>query len=225
MSDGGFIDFDPDAAQQPDRANYPGAAIDVRYDRRLCIHAAECGRGASEVFDAKKDRWIDPDQATVEQVIAVVERCPTGALTYVRKDGGERGAPPGANTVTISPDGPVYLSGRVDMGDGEHQARVALCRCGQSKNKPYCDRAHAKAGFHDSGPVAGDPETVELEDGPLQVTAFPNGPVRVKGPMTLYSGSGRIAYRGDQIFLCRCGQSSNRPFCDGNHKTAGFTSD
>ena len=222
MSD--FVEFDPTDERQADRTVYPGTHLDVRYDRRRCMHAAECGRGAVAVFDAKSNPWIRPDEAEVEALVAVIERCPSGALTYVRKDGGERVGSAEGNEVCVMPGGPVFLRGRVDLGDGTVEARVALCRCGASKNKPYCDGAHTKAGFHDAGPVAGDPEPVQLEDGVLVITAFPDGPVRVKGPMTLRSGSGRVAYRGEQVFLCRCGASKNKPFCDGTHKAAGFTS-
>lgn len=221
-------DFDPSATRQPDQTNYPGAAVDVQYDRRRCIHAAECGRGLHEVFDAERDCWIDPDAASVEAVVAVVERCPTGALTYIRKDGGPEESIPTRNEAIVSPAGPVYLRGRVRVGDGDApiQTRVALCRCGASKIKPYCDGSHRKADFRDAGPVAEDPASEEEPGaGELVVSAFPDGPVRVKGPLTLRAASGRVASRGDQIFLCRCGQSGKRPFCDGTHKRVGFKSE
>ena len=206
---------------------YRGAKLAVAYDRVRCIHAAECGRGLKKVFDASKDPWIDPDLAQAEEVIAVIERCPSGALTYERLDGGAAEAPAPQNTVAVMADGPLYLHGTIALQDSDRnpvaeEARVALCRCGQSTHKPYCDGSHAKARFKDSGAVAADPVTVTLDAGPLAVRTRRNGPYVLDGPFTLIAASGRIAQRATQAALCRCGQSANRPFCDGTHKDAGF---
>jgi len=206
---------------------YRGAKLAVTYDRVRCIHAAECGRGLKTVFDASKDPWIDPDLAEANAVIAVIERCPSGALTYERLDTGAAETPAATNTVTVMPNGPLYLSGVIALQDSDRnpvaeEARVALCRCGQSAHKPYCDGSHTKSGFKDSGAVGADPDDTALDTGPLAVRTRTNGPYVLDGPFTLIAASGRTAQRASQTALCRCGQSANRPFCDGTHKGVGF---
>ena len=100
-----------------------------------------------------------------------------------------------------------------------------MCRCGKSANKPYCDNSHEKAGFSDYGAVgeSGDPEGES--GGGLTVQAIKDGPLALKGNVTIYNSSGRAAYRGGKAFLCRCGESANKPFCDGAHSKVGFKSD
>ena len=67
---------------------YTSADIDVTYDVKRCIHAAECVRGLPAVFDTKKRPWVQPDKANADTVAEVILRCPSGALHYERKDGG-----------------------------------------------------------------------------------------------------------------------------------------
>lgn len=209
---------------------YEGESVDVLYDRQLCIHAAECGRAAGDLFVGGRKPWCDPAEVPADDAVAVVERCPTGALVYERKDGGAAEAPPPENTLQISPAGPVYLRGDLEIqaADGEttRHTRVGLCRCGASKNKPFCDNAHKKIEFTDPGPVASSVSgDISAPTGPVKVTVFKNGPVQVKGEIAIYAGSGRLAERTDEAYLCRCGKSANRPYCDGTHKRIGFTPD
>jgi uncharacterized Fe-S cluster protein YjdI len=131
---------------------YDGDEITVQYSVTRCIHAAECVRGLPAVFDPNRRPWIDPNAASAEEIAAVVQRCPTGALHFVRKDGGEAEAEPEENTITLVPDGPLYLHGNIEIqhSDGTvllQDTRVALCRCGASKAKPFCDGSHTQAGF------------------------------------------------------------------------------
>jgi len=103
--------------------------------------------------------------------------------------------------------------------------RAALCRCGASKNKPFCDNSHQAAEFRDSGAV-GDTGLAEIDSGgPLVVKRIPDGPIEVSGNFSIRAGSGRKAWSGRKAYLCRCGQSANKPFCDGAHKDAGFKAD
>ena len=101
-----------------------------------------------------------------------------------------------------------------------------LCRCGASKNKPYCDHSHVDAGFAAPGEL---PAAAELpawgEPGPLEITPLKDGPLKVSGPHEVTSGTGRAHKRGETCFLCRCGQSAKKPFCDGSHRAAGFKAD
>lgn len=209
---------------------YSAEAIDIHFDRRRCIHAAECGRAAGELFVGKREPWCDPTRVPVEEAAEVVERCPTGALFYDRKDGGPAEAPPPANSLHVTPGGPIHVRGELEVhtpdGAVSKETRLALCRCGASKNKPYCDNAHRKADFTDQGPVASSsPVDASPATGPVTITVRANGPIQVKGEVAVHSGSGRLAQRADEVYLCRCGQSAKRPFCDGAHKRVGFTPD
>jgi uncharacterized Fe-S cluster protein YjdI/CDGSH-type Zn-finger protein len=128
------------------------ADIEVSFDPNLCSHAANCLRGLPEVFNLQARPWIQPEHATAEQLAEVILRCPSGALTYRRFDGGpEEVAEPGVNVRPVR-NGPLYVRGEIQVLDGEgatHRTatRAALCRCGDSENKPYCDGTHMRTGF------------------------------------------------------------------------------
>lgn len=209
-------------------STYEGAKIRVVYDAKLCIHAAECGRSAGALFEGDRDPWCDPDQVAVDEVVEVIARCPTGALSFERKDGGASERPPEHNVVVIAPGGPIYIRGDIDLEGVEGQGvstRVALCRCGASNNKPLCDNSHVGIGFEDMGPVGEQGKGLEARGGKLEVKLAKNGPLLLSGNMTIRAGSGRDAWEGTKCALCRCGQSGNKPFCDGTHAKVGFVSD
>ena len=102
--------------------------------------------------------------------------------------------------------------------------RAALCRCGQSKNKPFCDNSHDDAGFRDYGAVGETGDGSNEAGGKLAVKPLEDGPILVTGNLSISSASGRVAWRGNSVALCRCGASENKPFCDGKHKQIGFKS-
>ncbi|MBI5812766.1 MAG: (4Fe-4S)-binding protein [Meiothermus silvanus] len=131
---------------------YPAPGIRVYYQPRLCIHAAECVRGLPEVFDTSRKPWIQPEQASAEAIAEVIRRCPSGALQYERLDGGPQEPAPQSSSVRLVPDGPLYVRGPLTLKDPEGNVifqgtRAALCRCGASKNKPFCDNSHLETGF------------------------------------------------------------------------------
>ncbi len=207
---------------------YRGEQINVTYDIKRCMHAAECVRGLPAVFDTAKRPWVQPDAASADEIAEVVMRCPSGALQFRRHDGGSQETASDTNKVTLVADGPLYLQGNIDVFDSEgtlllQDTRVALCRCGQSENKPFCDGAHTKAGFQDSGDLhnnglgTGSTET----EGKLVVRTTPNGPVISQGEVEIYGADGQM-FAGTKCALCRCGASNNKPFCDGTHVSAGF---
>ncbi|MEL6345179.1 MAG: CDGSH iron-sulfur domain-containing protein [Myxococcota bacterium] len=223
-----FQDFDPNGSRQADQTRYPGEAVNVLYDRRRCMHAQECGRASRAVFDGRRNPWIDPDQAALEELKQIVWRCPTGALQLESKDGQIlEPAPPARNTIVVSPDGPLYIRGQVVVDEPQRRGRIqqqmALCRCGASRNKPYCDNTHVRLRFRDAGPVSADPGP-DPGEGLLTVKVYDGGPLEVAGPVTLMSASGRPAKTDSPMWLCRCGNSKNRPFCDGSHTSEGFRS-
>ncbi len=100
--------------------------------------------------------------------------------------------------------------------------RAALCRCGLSKKKPFCDNSHEKQEFRDRGAVGETGTPLQIKGGPLTVKRAPNGPLLVSGNLTIINAAGRVAWQGTKAALCRCGASKNKPFCDGAHKPAGF---
>ena len=120
----------------------------------------------------------------------------------------------------------LYVRGTITLvrgGEATQETRVALCRCGASLNKPYCDNSHRQAGFADPGAL---PASIPAEPGvnmsaPLTITPTTNGPYQVNGPLTLHGSGGRTAF-ALTTFLCRCGASRNKPYCDGSHRTIDF---
>jgi CDGSH-type Zn-finger protein/uncharacterized Fe-S cluster protein YjdI len=208
---------------------YEGKQVDAAWDQRLCIHVGECTRAHGELFKSGRDPWGQPDRGEADYVVDVVKRCPTGALTYKRKDGGEAETPEAANRVVVANNGPLYLSGDLEVqGAAEDMPgvrfRVALCRCGQSKNKPFCDNQHEKIDFRDRGAVGESGDGCE-DGGRLTVKTAPNGPLLLSGNFSIASGSASERWRGKKAALCRCGASKNKPFCDGAHKDIGFQAD
>ena len=204
--------------------------IEVTWDGSLCIHVEECVRAKGALFVAGRKPWFQAGDASVESVAEVVERCPTGALFHRRDDGVEE-VPASRNTIVVSPDGPLYLRGELEIEGTPDDApglktRAGLCRCGASGNKPFCDGSHARAGFRDAGAIGerGDAPDATGSGGPLTVKPAPNGPLLVAGSCELVSGSGRTAWCGKKAALCRCGASENKPFCDGAHARVGFES-
>ncbi len=92
--------------------DYPGEQVDVHWDGRLCIHIAECGHAKGDLFTTGRQPWCVPDKATPDEVVEVCERCPSGALTYTDKSGRAEQAVT-ENTVYVTYNGPLYLSGEL----------------------------------------------------------------------------------------------------------------
>jgi uncharacterized Fe-S cluster protein YjdI len=118
---------------------YDGTRIEVTYDARRCLHAAECVRGLPAVFDTTRRPWIDPDAGDPDALAGVIRRCPTGALHYALR-GGEPEQPAVPTRMRVAEGGPLLVAGDLELG-GERETRAAICRCGQSQNQPYCDRS------------------------------------------------------------------------------------
>lgn len=215
---------------EEDIHEYTGEDADVTFDVRRCIHARECVRGLPAVFDRDRRPWVLPDNAPVDDLAEVIERCPTGALHYERHDDGPGEAVPDENTITVTADGPHHVRGDVEIGttDGEtllSDTRVALCRCGASENKPLCDNSHLDVEFDAPGTVADNRSATEAPVGgaPLSVIPTPDGPLHVSGPFEIRGRDGGSVFRGTDVWLCRCGGSGNKPFCDGTHARIGFS--
>jgi uncharacterized Fe-S cluster protein YjdI len=153
---------------------YSTPEIEVSWDPDVCIHAAECVRGAPRVFNPRRRPWIELQHEPAERILEVIARCPSGALAARRLAPGETGRnhegtdprvggaidqtadaqAPGAPkpVITASKNGPLLVQFSVVIKDGDGNVireteKVSLCRCGQSKNKPFCDGSHRVVGF------------------------------------------------------------------------------
>jgi uncharacterized Fe-S cluster protein YjdI len=132
---------------------YQSPDIVVTFDPNVCMHFAECLRGAPAVFDVSRPDWIRPDAAPAEEVATVVARCPSGALHAVLPGHAPTKPLPSAGvSVHVTRNGPVVVKGSVqlELPHGLTEKRsgsFALCRCGQTRTTPYCDGSHARVGF------------------------------------------------------------------------------
>ena len=149
----GFNDALSDDRTPDEVTTYRGEKINVHYNRLLCSHAAVCGSRLSAVFDSSKRPWISPDNGTVEDIKGVVKDCPSGALSYSEAGQSPRHLTSGESGVQIEKNGPyrvnhIPLTGGA-TAKGSCPDKYVLCRCGASKNKPYCDGSHADIGWKD----------------------------------------------------------------------------
>lgn len=133
---------------------YESGDLQVLWDSQRCVHVAECIRALPSVFNPLARPWVRIDAAGADSIVQAVERCPTGALHWLRTDGTTE-APDVPSTVVTIPNGPLVLRGDLHIATPEgttiaRETRLALCRCGASENKPFCDNAHRRIGF-DSG--------------------------------------------------------------------------
>ena len=188
---------------------YDGAQADVHWDGRLCIHIGECGHAKNALFVGGRQPWCQPDQVSPDEVADVVGRCPTGALTYERKDGGTAEVADTENVVCVMYNGPLYVRGDLQVdGAPEDMSgvrfRAALCRCGRSKNKPFCDNSHEEAGFKDYGAVGDGGEGFDAPGGTLKVGRAPNGPTSLSGNFTIVSACSRMLLTGKTPALSQC---------------------
>jgi uncharacterized Fe-S cluster protein YjdI len=141
----------PEQERGPRRV-YANEAIEVQWEPKLCIHVRNCVRGLPQVFDPDARPWVIVDAASADQVAEAVLTCPTGALHFRRLDGGPQEAAAEPPAVEPRPNGPLFVRGHVRIVDADgrlirEDTRVALCRCGASGNKPFCDGSHRRIGF------------------------------------------------------------------------------
>lgn len=205
-----------------------GEKLTLLFEAKRCIHARFCVTGAPKVFLANvQGPWLHPDAMDVERLAEIAHACPSGAIRYMRRDGRPDETAPPVNLAATREAGPYAFRGDLRLAGKVAGFRATLCRCGASKNKPFCDGSHHEAGFAASGEPLTGTATADLavRDGPLHVDPQSNGPLRVRGNLEIVSGTGRMVARVTSAYLCRCGHSQNKPFCDGSHAKVGFTAD
>lgn len=131
------------------RKTYSHAGVTVVWQPALCIHSRNCFHGLPGVFDPSRRPWVDPTAAEPQSIVDQVRKCPSGALSI--EGAPVEQAPPNV-VVEVLPDGPLLVNGAVtlknaDGSTGRHEGCTAFCRCGASKNKPFCDGSHRTIGF------------------------------------------------------------------------------
>ncbi len=209
-----------------------GKDVTVHFEARRCIHSRFCVLGQPGVFRANTPgEWIFPDAASAENLALVAQECPSGAITYIRNDGAPDEPLPQVNVLRIRENGPLavvadlLIEGQSEPRDRQ-RIRATLCRCGASKRKPFCDGSHTEAKFVASGePASKESQPLAVRGGVLTVAPQKDGPLQVEGNLEICSGTGRTIERVRKTWLCRCGNSQNKPFCDGTHRKLGFTAD
>lgn len=202
-----------------------GENVVIEFDAARCIHSRHCVLDRPDVFVPNvQGAWIHPDAASAGDVVALARNCPSGAIVARRRDGGPDEAAPLVNTVRVRENGPLAVHATISIGGVAAGFRATLCRCGQSAAKPFCDGSHAAAGFTATGePPPRESSPLERRGGPLEIKPTRNGPLKLAGPVEVVTGTGHTIHRATELFFCRCGQSKNKPYCDGSHKAVGFT--
>ena len=153
----GFSGAKADDRVADKREEIVGQGITIHDNRGICAHAARCTDTLSIVFRLGQEPWIDPNGDTAAKIVATVEQCPSGALSY-SIDGVEHRDRTSDSMVLIVPNGPYAVKGgatleQVEWGEGTSHEHFTLCRCGQSTNKPFCSGAHWNHHFDEHAPA------------------------------------------------------------------------
>lgn len=128
-----------------------------------------------------------------------------------------------ANTLTLREDGPLELTGGLALAGVPIGNAAKLCRCGDSATKPFCDGSHLRCGFRAPGTAEGFDAAADcVAIGVLDLRPIQDGPLRLEGAVEVRSDAGERLGCAKRLWLCRCGDSRRKPFCDGTHKRNGF---
>ena len=147
----------------PDDRTYTNGEITVFWKPDLCIHATICFVKLRKVFNPVKRPWVNMDGAPTDEIISIVDECPTDALSWkfnneltdaevqqstIKSNKEERvPSPPPETEITVVENGPAIIRGNFKVVNqaGKEIAttnQAALCRCGGSRNQPFCDGSH-----------------------------------------------------------------------------------
>lgn len=149
----GFSDKKLGGGAPDKRIDYAGKQITIHDNRGICSHSGYCTDHLQSVFRLNQEPWIDPGGASVQDIIDTVSQCPSGALSYTvdHVEHRDQERPP---MVTVTKNGPYAITGGMVLidqtpGEGASSEHYTLCRCGGSRNKPFCDGTHWTIGFRD----------------------------------------------------------------------------
>ena len=135
------------------RDDHGGDGITIHDNRGICAHIGICTDSLPAVWKLGEEPWIDPHGASAEEIARVASSCPSGALSYSlgTEEHRDQERPP---AIYVAHNGPYFVTGGIELvdapwGDGASREHYALCRCGASKNKPFCDGSHWHVDFVD----------------------------------------------------------------------------
>lgn len=208
---------------------YATDRIAVYWDSTRCIHTARCLMALPRVFDVRRRPWVDVGAADADAIAHAVALCPTGALRYDRLDGQPGEQPRRPTLVVPVDDGPLVVFGdlHVTTPDGEtiaREYRLTLCRCGKSRNQPFCDNSHLAVGFRSANyarrPIVARGDGAPDDGAPAPTTIIPkhDGPLELEGHVVVSTQTGELLAESDALVFCRCGRSASKPFCDSSHE-------
>ncbi len=151
----GFSSARQDDRVPDKRESYEGREITIHDNRGICAHAGFCTDSLSAVFRSRQEPFVDPTAAATDEIIAAIEKCPSGALSYSRGGVESRPESGGEVSIYVAPKGPYVVSGGpelldTELGQGASAEHFDLCRCGASKNKPFCDGSHWNIEFDEN---------------------------------------------------------------------------
>src|SRR4051812_28441236 len=158
-----------------------GKRVLIRFETKRCVHSRACVLTRPDVFVPNVDgEWIHPDAASPEAIVRVAHECPSGAIRYERLDGGEDEVAPIVNLLRVRENGPLALHAELIIDGQPAGFRATLCRCGESKAKPFCDTSHVAARFSATGePITETSLPLNARDGALKISPQANGPLLV----------------------------------------------
>jgi CDGSH-type Zn-finger protein len=156
--DGSHAVMGIDSEKKPGRAkdkirDFKGKDIIIHDNRGVCSHDQSCLKEQPDVFESGGVPWIKPDAANAEDIKKTIEKCPSGALSYTHE--GKTWTGSGREpAIKVSHNGPLHVTGNITLEDDMNskpclEEHYTLCRCGGSKNKPFCDGTHLENGFND----------------------------------------------------------------------------
>ncbi len=198
----GFKDNKETDGEWDKRVDYTGKKIVIHDNRGICSHAGFCTSNLPSVFLMGVEPWIDPDQEDPQKIIETIKKCPSGALSYSINNKENRDQER-ASAIKMSRNGPYCLEGSVELkninkGVEASDEHFALCRCGGSKNKPFCDGTHWHISFRDDSLVRiampGD-----LKEGLTPVTLDGIDLVIIKQDETISVFSGKCLHQGAML--------------------------
>lgn len=131
---------------------YSNEDITVVWKPKVCIHSAVCFKSLPKVFNPKKKPWVTIEGGTSEEIMAQIDKCPSGALSYYRNSSDGLQEETVKTQLEVLPNGPLLVYGTIEVKDKDGNKTLknkttAFCRCGHSDNKPFCDGSHVKKEF------------------------------------------------------------------------------
>lgn len=138
----------------PITKKYTNDELTVKWEPEKCIHSEKCFHGLKEVFNPANRPWVNMAASDTTTIAAQVDKCPSGALSYYYNDESKNTTmePSHERIIEVAQDGPLLIYDNFTLKSGDNTEHkegkvTALCRCGASENKPYCDGTHKKIGF------------------------------------------------------------------------------